>query len=194
MSAEIQFDHDSGKTCYAQLRNVAGQIWNGSAFEAYNASNIANYDIAATEQGASGLYVADMPAVTAGVYNIVAKEQAGGSPAQSDKTVGVGSLDWTGTAVSDTLAVAGLNKSAKSIVTGVVGTGSTTSSIVTSSLSPAATRVDQFKARVVIFDANTTSAALRGQGTTILGNDASGVLSVNALTDAPANGDVFTIV
>lgn len=103
MAKEIQFDHTTGTTCYAQLRNAVGQIWNtsGSAFEAYNTANIADYDLAATEQGtASGLFAADMPAATAGFYNLVAKERAGGAPAEADRTIGVGEIYWTGTAVT----------------------------------------------------------------------------------------------
>lgn len=103
MAAEIHFDHTTGTTCYVQVRNSVGQIWStvGAAFEAYLTANIANYDIAATEQGtASGLYAADMPAASAGIYNIVAKERAGASPAETDVTVGVGEIEWDGTAVA----------------------------------------------------------------------------------------------
>lgn len=102
MAAEIQFDHVTAKTCYVQVRNTVGQIWNtvGAAFEAYLTANIGDYDIAATEQGtASGSYVANMPAVVAGVYNIIAKERAGGAPAESDLTVSVGDVEWTGTII-----------------------------------------------------------------------------------------------
>jgi len=97
MSGEIQFDHATGKTCYALLRDAVGKIWNGSAFETYQTAHLANYAIAATEQGAtSGLYAATMPAVALGQYNIVAKERAGGAPAESDTTVAVGEIPWDG--------------------------------------------------------------------------------------------------
>lgn len=59
-----------------------------------------NYDITAAEQGvSSGYYVGDMPVVAAGSYSIVAKERAGVSPAESDITVGTGTLMWGGTSV-----------------------------------------------------------------------------------------------
>lgn len=100
MAAELQADHTTGRTVYFLLRNSVGAIWNGAAFEAYATGNYANYDIAATEQGtASGLYVANMPAVSAGLYNLVAKERAGGSPAESDVTIGEGEIEWTSTLV-----------------------------------------------------------------------------------------------
>lgn len=87
---------------YFMVRSATGTIWNtaGAALEAYNAANIADYDIAATEQGSGGLYVGNMPAAAAGVYNIVAKVRAGGSPAESDVTVGVGEIEWDGSAVA----------------------------------------------------------------------------------------------
>lgn len=77
---------------------------------------------------------------------------------------------------------------------GTCGSGCTTTSIVTSSLSPAASVADQFKGRVIIFDYATTSANLRGQGALISAMTSGGVLTVSALTDAPASGDTFSIL
>lgn len=81
----------------------------------------------------------------------------------------------------------------KGNVLGTVSTGSTTTSIVTSALDPAASATDQFKGRILIFANNTTTANLRGQGTDITASTAGGVLTVSALSHAPANGDTFTI-
>ncbi len=86
-----------------------------------------------------------------------------------------------------------LDRSARAIVTGTVGSASTTTSIVTSALAPAAGITDQFKGRIVIFDKDTTTANLRGQGTDITGSTAGGVLTVSTLTTAPVSGDTFTI-
>lgn len=102
MANEIQADHTTGKTVYAQIRNTVGQIYNtaGASFEAYSTANIADYDIAMTEQGtASGLYAGSMPSVSTGFYNVVAKERAGGAPAESDVTIGEGTIIWSGSAV-----------------------------------------------------------------------------------------------
>ncbi len=76
---------------------------------------------------------------------------------------------------------------------GTVGSASTTTSIVTSSLTPAAAVTDQFKGRIVIFDKDTTTANLRGQATDITSSSSGGVLTVTALTTAPVSGDTFTI-
>lgn len=77
----------------------------------------------------------------------------------------------------------------------VSGTPSTTS-IPTSAMSPATSVADQVKGRIVIFDHDTTTAALRGQATDITASTSSATptLTVTALTTAPVSGDTFTIV
>ncbi|MCS6290351.1 MAG: hypothetical protein H8K10_15455 [Nitrospira sp.] len=79
------------------------------------------------------------------------------------------------------------------LVRGVCGSSSTTTSIITSSLTPAAAVTDQFKGRIVIFEATTTTANLRGQVTDITGSTSGGVLTVSALSTACASGDTFMI-
>jgi len=86
-----------------------------------------------------------------------------------------------------------LQRATAGIVLGTCDTGSSTTSIVTSSLSPAASATDQFKGRIVTFDDATTTAALRGQSTDITASTSGGVLTVTALTTGPASGDTFTI-
>src|SRR3990167_6121194 len=95
-----------------------------------------------------------------------------------------------------TNGVAALQRSADSIVRCTVGAASTTTNIVTSACSPSGAVADQFKGRIVIFDANTTTAALRGQATDITAstNAATPELTVTALTTAPVSGDAFVIV
>ena len=63
-------------------------------------------------------------------------------------------------------------------------------------MSPATSVADQVKGRIVIFDYDTTTAALRGQATDITASSASATptLTVTALTTAPVSGDTFTIV
>lgn len=90
-----------GGTAYAQVRNESGQIWNTSgtpAFEVYNAANVADYDIALTEQGASGTFVGNLPTLPRGIYFIEARMRAGGSPAESDTVFAAGTIRWTGSA------------------------------------------------------------------------------------------------
>lgn len=87
---------------YFTVRNRTGQIWNtsSSVFEAYVTGNFTDYDIPATEQGtASGIYAADFPsAIIPGAYSIVAYQQLGGSPAETDRYVAQGDFQWNGSA------------------------------------------------------------------------------------------------
>lgn len=87
-------------TLYARIMNSVGQIWNGSAFEAYAAGSYSTYDLAMTEQGNSGLFTVDFPtAITSsGTYEFFVHAQAGGSPAEGDVVVNTGKIDWTGSA------------------------------------------------------------------------------------------------
>ena len=81
------------------------------------------------------------------------------------------------------------------IARGTVGSGSTTTSIVTSACNPAGAATDQFKGRIITFDNNTTTAALRGQATDITAssNAAAPTFTVSALSTAPVSGDTFAI-
>lgn len=81
------------------------------------------------------------------------------------------------------------------VARGTVTTGASTTSIPTSALSPAGAVADQFKGRIVIFDADTATAALRGQATDITASTSSATptLTVTALTTAPSSGDTFSI-
>lgn len=98
MANEIRATGATGLTLYAVIRNASNQVWNGSAFEAYNASNYATYDVALTEQGATGRYAVSFPAgiVTAGLYYVDVRRQAGGSPAVSDLSLGEMEIVWDG--------------------------------------------------------------------------------------------------
>lgn len=82
----------------------------------------------------------------------------------------------------------------RGVVFGTVGSSASTTSIPTSSLSPAAAVTDQFKNRIVVFDRNTATANLRGQVASISASTSGGTLTVSALTTAPASGDTFMIV
>lgn len=84
----------------------------------------------------------------------------------------------------------------KSIGRGTVDAGATTTSIPTSACTPAGAAADQFAGRVILFDDDTTTAALRGQATSISAssNAAAPTFTVVALTTAPSSGDLFSIV
>lgn len=94
----------TGETMYAILRDMSGQPWNGSSFEAYQTANLGTYDLPLTEQGtASKHYVVAFPSgISAGRYLVTAFVQAsgpGGDPAESDDPGPVLPTwyDWNGT-------------------------------------------------------------------------------------------------
>ncbi len=91
------------------------------------------------------------------------------------------------------LTALGLDRAIRCIGYATVGSASTTTSIVTSSIAPSAAVTDQFKGRIVLFDSTTTTTNLRGQATDITGSSTGGVLTVTALTTAPVSGDTFVI-
>lgn len=79
---------------------------------------------------------------------------------------------------------------------GTVTTGGSTTSVPTSAFSPAGGVADQFKGRVIVFDNDTTTAALRGQAAVISAssNSATPTFTVSTLTTAPASGDTFAVI
>jgi len=102
----------------------------------------------------------------------------------------VGSID------SQTSGVASFQRSVASIVRVTVAAGSTATVIQTSSLSPAVVDADQWKGKVLTFDDQTTTAALRGQAATVTAVDSgTGAITVatGELTRGPAPGDTATL-
>lgn len=102
MAGELQFSYKASITAYVLIRSPGsgGMIWRGSmsGFDAYTTGNYSGYPLSATQQGtASAYYTADFPSpIPAGVYEITAKQQLGGTPAESDPTVAVGEYQWNG--------------------------------------------------------------------------------------------------
>lgn len=92
-------------------------------------------------------------------------------------------------------SAANIAKTTAAIARGTANSGASTTSIPTSAFSPAGAAADQFKGRIVTFDADTTTTALRGQSTDITAssNSATPTLTVTALTTAPASGDTFSV-
>ena len=105
MANEIQCTHDTGSTVYAIVRDQTGQVWStvGSSFGSYSTGSIGDYDVTMSEQGtASGYFTGNFPSsITAGVYNVVTYDQAGGSPAEGDTVIAEGTITWDGSAVYD---------------------------------------------------------------------------------------------
>jgi len=86
-----------------------------------------------------------------------------------------------------------LRRGLAGVTLGVCAAGGNVTNIIPSTLDPAATTADQFKGKVINFERNTTTVALRGQGSNITNSAANGVLTIVALTTAPVSGDTFTI-
>lgn len=83
------------------------------------------------------------------------------------------------------------------VIFGIVGaTAPSTTSFTPSEITPEGAGEDQWWGRILIFDNDTTTAALRGQATDITSQGAGALplLTYSALTTAPASGDKFTIV
>lgn len=101
MAGEIHVIGPTGRTCYVHILDSVGRRWNGSSFETFAVGNYASYDVSVAEDGATGIYRADMPSgVTAGSLDVVLFIQAGGSPANGDRAVGAQSISWSGSSTS----------------------------------------------------------------------------------------------
>lgn len=100
MANEIEVNYKHNASVYVLIRNRISQIWNTNslAFENYLTANYSNYAISLTEQGtASAFFAGTFPAtIPPGVYGITAKNQVGGSPAESDTTLGIENYQWNG--------------------------------------------------------------------------------------------------
>ncbi len=86
-----------------------------------------------------------------------------------------------------------MQRAVDAIVLGTVGSSSTVTNIVTSSLTPSAVDSNQFRGRIVTFAQATTTTSLRGQSTNVIASTTGGELTVTALSTAPVSGDIFTI-
>lgn len=95
----------------------------------------------------------------------------------------------------DATSAANVAKTTRAIVRCTVGAASSATSIVTSACSPAGVDADQFKGRIITFDADTATTGLRGQSTDITASTAAATptFTVTALTQAPASGDTFSV-
>lgn len=95
----------------------------------------------------------------------------------------------------DATAAANVAKTTRAIGRGTVNGVPTTTSIPTSAFAPTGVDADQFKGRIITFDADTTTTNLRGQSTDITANTAAAAptFTVTALTVAPAVGDTFSV-
>lgn len=102
MSNELQFPGPgSQRTVYSVIYNRTGQVWSTSggmgAFENFTSGNWGSYAVSCSEQGVSNFYTSTFPtAIVPGVYGVIARNQAGGSPLQTDVQCAQGDFQWNG--------------------------------------------------------------------------------------------------
>lgn len=86
----------------------------------------------------------------------------------------------------------------KTVLRGTVGASPSpsTTGFTPSAVAPAGVNANQWVGRILVFDNDTATAALRGQATDITAATAAALpaLTFTALTSAPASGDTFSIV
>lgn len=97
----------------------------------------------------------------------------------------------TGAALNDTDL-----RGSRTVIRGTVGGSPTTTTMTPSAITPAGAVADQFKGRILVFDNDTSTAALRGQATDITANTSASLpaFTFTALTTAPSSGDSFSIL
>jgi hypothetical protein len=170
-----------------EFRAATGLTITAKLFAAGSDTEVAS--VSATEAtNRKGTYLAAYTNIPVGEYMLIGL--SGGSPVCSW---------WTNLVLSTiTFQVYDnpnykLLQALKTAVLGVVGVGSTTTSVVTSSLLPAASASSQFNGLVLKFTEDTATTNLRGQGCEITATTSSGVLTVSSLTHPPVSGDIFVI-
>ena len=100
MADTLELSADTGLTFYLVFIDQDGDYWNGSSVEAYTQANWADYDVAMTEDGDSGIYVGTIPSgLGDGNWKAFACEQSGGSAAYSDVKVAAFSFEFLDGAV-----------------------------------------------------------------------------------------------
>ncbi len=121
----------------------------------------------------------------------VAKWLGGTIPAVN--TTGVPKVDAT---LINGATSANLAKTVPAIGRGTVTSGSSTTSVTTSVFTPTGAVANQFAGRVVLFDADTTTATLRGVASAISAssNAAAPTFTVATLPATPASGDTFSVI
>jgi hypothetical protein len=113
----------------------------------------------------------------------------------SDQTA---TKEWADTFISIQTAgnTVNLDFTVPAIGRGTVTSGASATSVPTSAFTPSGASLDQFAGRVVLFDANTTTPALRGCARAISSssNAAAPVFTVTSLPAVPVSGDLFSVV
>jgi len=195
MSFPIETAYQTGFTLYAIVHHPDGRVANNvdEAWEAFNASNFADYAVALTEQGASGYYRGTYPAWISGVLTTEAVYlQADVNPAVGDApTASLIHSQGTNLAAIGGGVAAALNMalSGAQLIQGaaVAGTLSTTQA----STDLGQPLLNAYVGRTILW----TSGTLMGVAAGITGYAATnGVLTFTPVPVAPTANDDFIIV
>lgn len=186
----------SGSTPIALVTQVPTAPWVSGGFAEIDSANmpgIYRLDIpnAVLAAGADSAVLMMKGAVNQAVLTLEIELWAV-DPRNAANFAGVNVTQITGSAALAAAFAAGMG----TVVLGTVGAGSTTTSIVTQSLSPAGTVAGQFNGRALIFLNNTLTAALQSETRSVAGSTsgAAPTFTVAALGVPPQAGDAFIIV
>lgn len=105
---EIHVDYESSATLYAARFQPAGNVFVTSGLSDQIWSTAGDYDVTMTENGTGGHFVGSFDALANigdGTYKITVYEQLGGSPADSDRAIYVGTIVWKDSAEFDPTTV-----------------------------------------------------------------------------------------
>ena len=142
MAGEIWMSYDSAETLYAVVYDPddSYKIYNtdSEAFEAYDAGNITDYDIAMTASG--DMHYGDFPDLDEGPYMVQVRLQAGANPSVDDFIVGQGRMYWS--EAGSTTGDSGGEIEIEDIVT--------SANIKTETYLPAAADIDPRKSRIYL--------------------------------------------
>lgn len=191
-------DNEATATAYTQAASNVETITTLGTFAAPTASKCRFREVDATNHpGLYEIHIANARwAVSSARFVIISISGLSGA-AQVDAEIQLDPVPGNVLQVNDSsTAAVQLGRSAATILACTASGVPTTTSIPTSACTPAGSAADQFKGRIIIFNADTTTVALRGQATDITASSASATptFTVTALTTAPASGDTFIVV
>ena len=189
-------DNEATPTVYTQAASNVETITTLGTFAAPTASKCRFKEVdAGNHPGLYEIHVANARWAVSSARSVIVSISGVSGAAQVDAEIQLDPVPSNLLQIKDsTEAGTKLGESAKTITTGVVGSGSTTTSIVASSLSPSSIENDQWNDKVISFLSDTTTTALRGQSCKITDYvHATLTFTVSTLSEAPVSGDTFTI-
>lgn len=194
MSKPIEVLYVTGRTLYAIIINPNGQYWrvDNLVFENFNAANWTHYAVALTENSPTAYYRATYPTqITTVVPSDAVYEQLAGSPATSDRSIGLGKSQGVNVSeISGALSsTSNISVSAGSEVQGATIAGTLSQTQMSTNL--VNTLTGAYVGRSIIW----TSGNLQNSAAGITAYDGSTkIMTFTAVPIAPANGDTFIIV